>query len=428
MTDETNLSEREKDVLKLVALGLTNREIAQKLSISPNTVKVHISNIFEKTGVASRTEATVFAIERRIVDVPGGEVANQAEDHSLRGLLARFSWVWVTIIILVSVLLGTLLYSSLVQKTPEENGASLTEMNRWQELTPLPEPRSQMATVFYDGKVYAIAGEGPAGLTNSVLVYDIENENWTEAQKKPTAVSDVDGVLIGEKIYIPGGRGEDDQPTNKLEIYDPRLDSWEEGPALPTELSSYALIGYEGRIYLFGGWDGSELRDSVYIFDPSINEWYEGAPMLHKALNIRAAVSGGEIYVIGGTEGEDHLSFADAYLPNRDQAGENPWVTVSSIPQLVWHSIFGMEEMGDLIILVAPVEEGKFTFMFYYPQQDQWINSSDITSELFPLSSSSVSVQGYLYLFGGVNADGALSSTVSRYQGLFITAFPNISQ
>jgi LuxR family maltose regulon positive regulatory protein len=55
------LSEREKEVLRLAAAGLTNREIAQSLSISAETVKKHASAIFGKLGVANRTEAAAKA-------------------------------------------------------------------------------------------------------------------------------------------------------------------------------------------------------------------------------------------------------------------------------------------------------------------------------------------------------------------------------
>jgi DNA-binding NarL/FixJ family response regulator len=56
------LSAREAQVLRLVAIGRSNREIAQALFVSPNTVANHVSSILGKTGAANRTEAAAFAI------------------------------------------------------------------------------------------------------------------------------------------------------------------------------------------------------------------------------------------------------------------------------------------------------------------------------------------------------------------------------
>jgi DNA-binding CsgD family transcriptional regulator len=55
------LSEREVEVLRLIAAGRSNPEIAQELFISRNTVLRHVSNIFSKTGVANRAEAAAYA-------------------------------------------------------------------------------------------------------------------------------------------------------------------------------------------------------------------------------------------------------------------------------------------------------------------------------------------------------------------------------
>ncbi len=59
---------RERDVLKLVAEGFANKEIAGRLHISEKTVKTHVSNILQKLGVQDRTQAAVIAVRRRLVD------------------------------------------------------------------------------------------------------------------------------------------------------------------------------------------------------------------------------------------------------------------------------------------------------------------------------------------------------------------------
>ena len=63
------LSEREIEVLRLVAAGKTNHAIATQLFLSDRTVHRHISNIFDKLGVHSRTAAASYAIQHHIVDV-----------------------------------------------------------------------------------------------------------------------------------------------------------------------------------------------------------------------------------------------------------------------------------------------------------------------------------------------------------------------
>lgn len=57
------LTEREQEVVELVAEGLTNKEIARRLEISPATVKVHVERLIGKLGVADRTQAAVLAVQ-----------------------------------------------------------------------------------------------------------------------------------------------------------------------------------------------------------------------------------------------------------------------------------------------------------------------------------------------------------------------------
>lgn len=63
------LTERELEVLRLVAKGLANREIAKKLYISENTVKNHIRNILEKLHLHSRMEAVVYAVREKMIEI-----------------------------------------------------------------------------------------------------------------------------------------------------------------------------------------------------------------------------------------------------------------------------------------------------------------------------------------------------------------------
>ena len=64
-----SLTKRELDVLKLLAVGMYNKEVGKRLEISERTVKNHVSNIFKKLGVTDRTQAAVFAIRNNLVQI-----------------------------------------------------------------------------------------------------------------------------------------------------------------------------------------------------------------------------------------------------------------------------------------------------------------------------------------------------------------------
>lgn len=64
-----SLTKREVQILKLIAEGLFNKEIGDRLDISERTVKNHVFNLFKKIGAADRTQAAVFAIKNNVVDI-----------------------------------------------------------------------------------------------------------------------------------------------------------------------------------------------------------------------------------------------------------------------------------------------------------------------------------------------------------------------
>jgi len=67
--DSPRLTDREMEVLRLVAKGLNNRDIAKQLFISENTVKNHIRNILEKLQLHSRMEAVVYAVREKLLEI-----------------------------------------------------------------------------------------------------------------------------------------------------------------------------------------------------------------------------------------------------------------------------------------------------------------------------------------------------------------------
>jgi two-component system, NarL family, response regulator LiaR len=64
------LTEREKDVLRLLGQGMSNKDIGATLFITERTARTYVSNILGKLGLASRTQAALYAVEHKLVDAP----------------------------------------------------------------------------------------------------------------------------------------------------------------------------------------------------------------------------------------------------------------------------------------------------------------------------------------------------------------------
>jgi DNA-binding CsgD family transcriptional regulator len=340
--ERESLTERELEILRLVATGASNEQIARQLVISVNTVKVHLRNIFTKLEVQSRTEATLFAIREgwiQGVQLPETPLAEEVAEQPVPAR-PRTGWRSGIAIVAMSMLVILLISQSnpgspsvsTPSPTATVSATTNSSLQRWKARAPLPVPRRGLGLVAYGGQVYALGGESAAGVVGSVERYDPQTDGWTSLADKPHAVADIAAALVGDQIYVPGGRTPSGSPTAVVEVYSPETDTWENKAPLPTALSGYALVALEGKLYLFGGWDGSTYVDSVYEYDPAEDAWTPKTPMPTARAFAGAAVVDGKIYVIGGYDGQNDLTANEEYVPSRDDSRGDPWTTMPPMP------------------------------------------------------------------------------------------------
>jgi DNA-binding CsgD family transcriptional regulator len=436
------LSEREREILRLVATGAGNKEIAQKLFISANTVKVHLRNIFAKIGVASRTEATLYAIREGLIQVEGApreetdivappvqqELSPVLQTDKAKSARLQQRW-WITVAAFAVVLVGIVGLTGAIRQSSvavSASPASPTARPRWQARAALPTSRSGLAVAVYENRIYAIGGETAQGATGIVEQYDPTSDTWTTLSPKPTAVADVNAAVVGGQIYVPGGRldSEHVQISDLLEVYDPRQDRWEQRARLPEPISAYALATFEGKIYLFGGWNGKQYLDSVYEYNPTRDLWQTHTPMSVSRGYAGAAVVAGKIFVIGGYDGRQVISSNEAYLPERDDGLDTPWIQRAPLP--VGRYGMGVASISNIIYVIGGEGESNAALLplEYFQEEDKWQSFESPFSKQWAYLAT-IPLGTHIYGIGG-KVDGARASQNMAYQALYTVLIPAI--
>ncbi len=335
------LSRRELEVVALVVEGLTNREIALRLYLSPNTVKVHLRNIFTKTGVASRTELSILAVKEGWVNIGPMTVAKKESPDEVEAIpssepqpqevesvpqLAPRQWIALAIGLLLA-LTVLILPAPRTHEGDLPTGEGLVEPagtnpvgtrpgeTEWEELQPMPTRRARLGLTAAEGKLFTIGGLTELGPTAQMEIYDIEQGRWEEGPPRPLAAANVAAVALGGAIYVPGGCDGQGQPLADFHRYRIESGQWESLAPLPTPLCAYALTAWEGKLYLFGGWDGHAYRALTYVYDVESDHWKEGlAPTIARGFGAAAALDK-RIYYVGGYDGHE-LNSCESYSPD----------------------------------------------------------------------------------------------------------------
>jgi DNA-binding CsgD family transcriptional regulator len=441
---ETNLSERELEILQLVATGASNKEIASRLHISTNTVKVHVRNIFSKIGANSRTEAAMYAVGTGLV--PGFAQAQAANSDELsldksngvgiqvagsQRILMKAGWIgkpgnqWL-IGLLALLFVGILSFSGYFLwasgADTERESLPSNEEPRWQTLAPMPTARFGLAAAVHENLIYAIAGETKQGVTGVVERYDPQTDSWSSLADKPTAVADVSAAVVGGKIYVPGGRLSSGQATNVLEVYDPRLDVWNQRESLPLPVSGYALTAYEGKLYLFGGWDGENYLGIVYEYDPGRDIWSPRSSLSSPRAYAGAAVAGGEIYIMGGYDGRHVLSSSEIYQPEVDHDGYDAWTESAPLPEPRYG--MGITSLAEIIYLVGGngIRDQALSPQGYITQTGEWQQAEDPINKTVS-APALVALGTKIYVLGGL-LDQVPVDQILSYKAIYLTVLP----
>ena len=440
MSDElTPLSDREMELVRLLATGATNQQIARDLVISVNTVKVHLRNIYAKLGVASRTEATMVAVRQGWVEVATADEQDEQADEEeeedtplLWDLPRPERWPHVPLAKRIALVAATLLaMTALFLPQVLQGGGDGSETDpiggvfptapvdaatsRWDTRAQMPTPRTGLAVTAYEGLVYAISGVSTDGVTGRVEVYDPEADTWMTRRSKPTPVGFVSAVEVDGKIYVPGGIDAERQPRDILEVYDPLEDTWQSLAPIPEPLGAYGLAHYNGQIYLFGGLSALGYVDSVYSYDPGNDRWQTLQPMATARGFLGAAAIRNLIYVVGGYDDVAEFNTLDAYDPATDT-----WTSLP--PMTLPRGGLAVVTVREHLYVIGGGMDGYMAFNERYdPRVDAWNTvETPVSGQWRGLGGAFVNP--YIYAVGGWKEE--LLSVNEAYRALYQIMVP----
>lgn len=430
------LSERELAVLSCLADGSTNRQIADTLNISHNTVKVHVRNIFTKLGVSSRTMATTVALQKGLLSVPGVEVdrtagaqeASQAQlspaaDNATPGesLTTAGNRRWRLLgffaILLLVLVLGVVAGIWFVNRGAENElsaSGSVEEEpignSKWLTSASMPLERAGMAMAAVGLDLYQIGGETAAGVVNRVDIYETDEGRWHLGASKPTAVASASGAVLFGEIFVPGGLLTDGRPTSIVEAFSPSNNGWRSIAPLPRPIAGGLALSDGKALYLFGGWDGEKYLADSYVYETEADggSWRSLPPMKEARAYATGGVLGGHFYVLGGLDDQKEMATCEFFDPEDMLWRDCPDM---SLPR----SRAGATVLANtLLYVIGGGVSGDVPYGEVYDVYKESWNEVEIpmlaeNPSWYDLGVSSVETR--IYAFGGRQGDEILSGT-----------------
>ncbi len=396
----SELSERELQILLLVAQGLSNRQIAGQLDISDNTVKVHVRNIFVKINVASRTEASLYAVRHGLIVVESQSAAPAPTVEPPPTLVAHVAtvrpaqvprWGWLVVAGIVVVIGGGGLawWSTQTTVAPVIRQQS-SAPTRWARLPAPPNPQPDQQLVVYAGQLYAFVGNHRA----QWLQFDGVTRTWIVLADLPFVMPNSAKVWADAAgLWVVGsddGRG--------VWRWDGK--AWQVQPMLPAGVTVAGVVRVDGALLVLGQISARTAGLSAWTLAPQAQSWQPRVDFTHTVSDVQLVVLDGVVYLFGDG---GHVWRLDGQAQR--------WVADRDLP-FVWSSGAVTTVLGSILVIDATTP----ALWAYVPGQG--VVSKQIVPTQIALGRQVVTWQAQLIM---PNLDGTI---INAYQAVYQTFVP----
>ncbi len=394
--DTPTLSERELELLRLLATGASNKELADALVISPNTVKVHLRNIYTKLGVSSRTEATLYAIRTGLVRVkrnfqtgelsaevvaepvappsdPAPEpdaapdVVEAAPAPTVTTSVSKKWWLPVGIGIVAAVAVSAFAFW---QRSNQPDPVNLALDDRWTTLAPVETSDSAALRTYLDG-VYLVDAD-------HIQHYEPSTQVWSDLPAAPTDISTATPFgFDGDLIFL----------TDTVTQLDLASAAWQTTGDLPTALTEYDVVVTEGQGLVFD-------PQGVFSYQPVTAAWNAVAPLPRATDAVSAASTLANAYVLLNTA-QSATTALDVFA-----LGTKQFVSELTLPMPIENG--SVVSIIDNLYVVGQVADGSVRLWQYQEGTAAWAEIATPGFSTLPLITASGS---RLYLLDPTTAN-----------------------
>lgn len=424
---KVTLSKREIEILELIVAGKSNKEIAIILSISINTVKVHIANIFQKLGVNSRTEAISKSLEpsEKIVEKEISIAEKPSIQSNLNGISQSRSIPYIAIPLAYTIIASLLLLltgssvSKILGRIQEINTISEQGIgSSWHVIENDNIASHKSALVYYQNKVFFLGGQTAENIEADSKALDILSLEWEQLPRPSISTVDARAIVYGDRIYLIGGRGSNGDPVKFVQIYDPNKNEWTPGVDLPEARSGFALVGFEGKIYVLGGWNGKQVTNSVFSYSQAQKAWRNEPPLNTARQEFATVVLDNRFLIAGGNDGHNKTDTLETWNPYQENAYGNV------IDQFIFECDPCVANViSNQVYYISPDNIWSFDPLNMEFKKVRSLRNESILS----IGIALLLPNGELIAQGGTNPDGSLNTDVRRLRLVYTIALPYIS-